>query len=102
MSIENSIEQEPQASSAKKEEQKSKRKGSNALPYSFTNCLIALLLRLHVGVNVLHVLILLEALYNLVDSSTLFFGNILQVVGDAGKLGTAYLETALLKVLLDL
>ena len=48
------------------------------------------------------ILILFEALYNLIDSSTLLLVDILQVVGDTGKLGTAYLETALLKVLLNL
>ena len=61
-----------------------------------------LLLGLHVGVYVLYILVLLETLYDLIDGSTLLVGNILEVVGDAGELGTAYLETALLKVLLDL
>lgn len=61
-----------------------------------------LLLGFHVGVYILYVLIILETLNNLVDGSTLLLGNILEVVGDAGELSTAYLETTLLKMLLNL
>lgn len=66
------------------------------------SCILELLLGVHVGVYILHILILLEALYNLVDGSTLFLSNVLEVVGDTGKLGATHLETTLLKVLLNL
>ena len=56
---------------------------------------------LHVCINVLNVVVLLEALNNLVDCSTLLLGNVLQVVRNTCKLTTCNLKALLLECLLN-
>ena len=56
---------------------------------------------LHVCIYVLHVIVLLEALNNLVNCSTLLLGNVLQVVRNTCELATCNLEAFLLECLLD-
>ena len=55
----------------------------------------------HIGVHVLHIIKLLELLYHLVDGLTLFGSNVLEVVGDTGKLGAGNLVAILLEIVLD-
>ena len=57
--------------------------------------------RLHISIHILHVVILLKALNNLVDCSTLLLGNVFQVVRDTCKLATCKLKAFLLVCLLD-
>ena len=59
------------------------------------------LLGLHIGVDGLDVVEVFEALHHLVDGLTLFGGDILEVVGDAGEFGTGDLEAVLLEMFLD-
>ena len=62
---------------------------------------IILVQRFHVGVDVLNVIVLIKTLHDLVDGLALLGSYILQVIGDAGELGGLYLESILLKPLLD-
>ena len=57
--------------------------------------------RLHVRVDGLHVVEVLQTLNHLVDGLALLGRHVLQVVGDTGELCTCHLETVLLQVLLD-
>ena len=57
--------------------------------------------RFHVGVDVLNVIILIQTLNNLVNGLTLLRCNILEVIGDAGELGSLNLKSVFLKPLLD-
>ena len=60
------------------------------------------LLRLHVGVDVLHVVKLLKTLHHLVDGCTLLSVDVLKVVRHVSKLTADVLEALVLKELLNL
>ena len=57
---------------------------------------------LHVGINSLNIVKLFQLLNHLVDSFTLLRSYILQIVRDVSELGTSYLETLSLQMLLNL
>ena len=59
-----------------------------------------LFLGLHVGVHGLYIIEVLKFLHHFVDSLALLGGHVLQVVGDAGELGTGHLEALGLPLLL--
>ena len=55
-----------------------------------------LFFRTHVGINGLHIIKLLQAFYHLVDSFTLFWSYIFQIIGNISKFTTYIFKTLLL------
>ena len=73
----------------------------HATLYIITPREFLLLCGFHIGVDILHVIILLETLNNLIDGCTLLVVYILLVVGDACELTTCDFKAFLLECLLD-